>query len=100
MPPTTPPVSFIVTIDGPAGARGRIVAEGRDTGTVVFPHAQAKFFLTAPAEERARRRTRELAATGRPSDLATVMREMELRDARDSSRAVAPLRKADDAVEI
>jgi len=82
------------------GARGRIVAEGRDTGTVVFPHAQAKFFLTAPAEERARRRTRELAAAGRPSDLATVMREMELRDARDSSRAVAPLRKADDAVEI
>jgi CMP/dCMP kinase len=66
----------------------------------VFPHAQAKFFLTAPPEERARRRTRELAAAGRPADPAVVLREMELRDARDSSRAFAPLKKADDALEI
>jgi cytidylate kinase len=81
-------------------ARDRVVAEGRDTGTVVFPNAGAKFFLTAPAEERARRRSRELAAAGRPVDTATVQREIELRDARDSSRAFAPLRKAEDAVEI
>jgi cytidylate kinase len=81
-------------------ARDRVVAEGRDTGTVVFPNAEAKFFLTAPPEERARRRSRELAAAGRPVDQATVQREMELRDARDSSRAFAPLKKAADALEI
>jgi cytidylate kinase len=81
-------------------AKDRVVAEGRDTGTVVFPNAEAKFFLTAPPEERARRRSRELAAAGRPVDQATVQREMELRDARDSSRAFAPLKKAEDALEI
>jgi cytidylate kinase len=81
-------------------ARDKVVAEGRDTGTVVFPQAGAKFFLTAPPEERARRRSRELAAAGRQVDQATVQREIELRDARDSSRAFAPLRKAEDAVEI
>jgi cytidylate kinase len=82
------------------GARGRIVAEGRDTGTVVFPNAPAKFFLTAPVEVRADRRTRELRAAGQVVDPAEVLREMELRDARDRGRAVSPLRKADDAVEI
>jgi cytidylate kinase len=82
------------------GERGRIVAEGRDTGTVVFPAAPAKFFLTAPAQVRADRRTRELQAAGRQVDPAEVLREMELRDARDRSRPVSPLRKADDAVEI
>jgi CMP/dCMP kinase len=82
------------------GARGRIVAEGRDTGTVVFPTAPAKFFLTAPVEVRAERRTRELRAAGQQVDPAEVMREMELRDARDRGRAVSPLRKADDALEI
>jgi cytidylate kinase len=82
------------------GGRGRVVAEGRDTGTVVFPDAAAKFFLTAPAEERARRRARELEATGRPADPATVLHEMEVRDQRDSTRAVAPLKQAADAVAI
>jgi CMP/dCMP kinase len=82
------------------GVRGRIVAEGRDTGTVVFPSAPAKFFLTAPVAVRAERRTRELRAAGRQVDPAEVQREMELRDERDRTRAVSPLRKADDAVEI
>ncbi len=82
------------------GARGRIVAEGRDTGTVVFPTAGAKFFLTAPVQVRADRRTRELRAAGQTVDPAQVMREMELRDERDRTRAVSPLRKADDALEI
>jgi CMP/dCMP kinase len=82
------------------GARGRIVAEGRDTGTVVFPSAPAKFFLTAPALVRAERRTRELQAAGRLVDPAEVLREMELRDERDRTRAASPLLKADDAVEI
>ena len=82
------------------GASGRVVAEGRDMGTVVFPEARAKFFLTAPIEERARRRAMELAASGRPQDFDLVLAEMRLRDQRDSTRAIAPLRRADDAIEI
>jgi len=82
------------------GASGRVVAEGRDMGTVVFPDARAKFFLTAPVEERARRRTSELAEKKRPQDFDVVLAEMLLRDQRDSTRAVAPLRRAEDAIEI
>ncbi len=82
------------------GAQGQVVAEGRDTGTVVFPDAGAKFFLTATPEERARRRTVELQAAGRVADFATVLAEIQQRDERDSNRAAAPLRKADDAVQI
>jgi len=81
-------------------ANGRIVAEGRDMGTVVFPNARAKFFLTAPIEERARRRTLELAEKGRPQEFEVVLAEMRLRDQRDTTRTVAPLRPADDAIEI
>jgi cytidylate kinase len=81
-------------------ASGSIVAEGRDTGTVVFPDAAAKFFLTASPEERARRRSEELAAAGRPADPAAVLQDIVERDQRDSSRAVAPLRRAEDAIEI
>jgi cytidylate kinase len=81
-------------------ATGHIVAEGRDTGTVVFPDAAAKFFLTASPEERARRRTAELAAAGRPVESAAVLQEILERDQRDSTRAAAPLRRADDAIEI
>jgi CMP/dCMP kinase len=82
------------------GAAGGVVAEGRDVGTVVFPAAEAKFFLTASAEERARRRTAELRAAGRAADEKTVLAEMVERDQRDSTRAAAPLRKADDAIEV
>jgi cytidylate kinase len=82
------------------GASGRVVAEGRDMGTVVFPDARAKFFLTAPIEERARRRAAELAASGRPQDFDVVLAEMRLRDQRDSTRAIAQLRRAEDAIEI
>jgi cytidylate kinase len=82
------------------GATGRVVAEGRDMGTVVFPQAGAKFFLTASPDERARRRTLELTSAGRAADHAEVLREMMARDQRDSTRAAAPLRRADDAVEI
>jgi cytidylate kinase len=80
------------------GADGGVVVEGRDVGTVVFPSAEAKFFLTASAEERARRRTAELRAAGRPVDEAATLAEIRARDERDSSRAAAPLRQADDAV--
>jgi len=82
------------------GSGGGVVVEGRDIGTVVFPGAQAKFFLTATADERARRRVAELKAAGRPADLAQTRAEILARDERDSSRATAPLRQAPDAVEI
>jgi len=82
------------------GAAGDVVVEGRDIGTVVFPDAGAKFFLTASTVERARRRVAELAAAGRPADAATTRAEIVARDERDSTRAAAPLRKADDAMEI
>jgi cytidylate kinase len=77
-----------------------IVAEGRDMGTVVFPDAGAKFFLTASPQERARRRSQELVAAGRPADPAVVLQDILERDERDSTRAVAPLRRAEDAIEI
>jgi cytidylate kinase len=73
------------------------VLEGRDIGTVVFPDADAKFFLTADPEERARRRHAELAARGDPSTLEEVLADQQKRDRDDSSRAVAPLRPAADA---
>ena len=76
------------------------MVEGRDIGTVVFPRAQAKFFLTASADERARRRVAELRAAGRPAELETTRAELVARDERDSTRAAAPLRRADDALEI
>jgi len=82
------------------GSAGGVVVEGRDIGTVVFPDAQAKFFLTATADERARRRVAELRAAGRPADLAQTKAEILARDGRDSTRATAPLRRAPDAVEI
>ena len=82
------------------GQHGRVVAEGRDIGTVVFPNAEIKIFLDASAEERARRRHAELRAAGRPADLSETLREMEERDKRDSERDLAPLRMADDALRI
>jgi cytidylate kinase len=77
-------------------AAGGCVAEGRDMGTVVFPDARDKFFLTASLEARARRRHAELAVSG--VELAEVQREVERRDLRDQSRAEAPLVQAADAV--
>jgi cytidylate kinase len=82
------------------GADGGVVVEGRDIGTVVFPAASAKFFLTAAPEERARRRALELRTLGRPADEAAVLAEILARDHRDMNRATAPLKKAADAIEI
>jgi cytidylate kinase len=76
-------------------AGGKYVAEGRDIGTVVAPDAEVKVFLTASAEERARRRAEQ---EGRP--VAEVLAEQRERDARDESREHSPLRAADDAVEV
>lgn len=76
------------------------VLDGRDIGTVICPDADVKLFVTASAEVRARRRTDELAAKGRAVDYERILAEVRDRDLRDSSRAVAPLRPADDAVVI
>jgi len=79
-------------------AGGGVVVEGRDTGTVVFPHADAKFFLTATEEERARRRVAELGQSGAPVDYENTLREIRERDQRDASRDVAPMIPAQDAL--
>ncbi len=76
------------------------VLDGRDIGTVVFPEAPVKLFVTASAEERARRRHAEMAARGAAPPLTEVAAEMAARDARDSARDVAPLRPAADAVTL
>ncbi len=77
-----------------------LVVEGRDIGTVVFPDAALKVFLTATPEARAERRHRQNLAAGRPSDLAQVLDSVNRRDHLDSTRAVSPLRAADDAVQV
>lgn len=82
------------------GREGGVVLEGRDIGTVVFPDAEVKVFLTATPEERARRRTEELRARGVAADYAQTLAEVVARDTQDSSRAIAPLRCADDAVTV
>jgi CMP/dCMP kinase len=82
------------------GAAGGVVVEGRDIGTVVFPEAEAKFYLTATIDERARRRTADLRAQGRSTDEHAVLLDIVARDLRDTTRPVAPLRPADDAIEI
>jgi CMP/dCMP kinase len=80
------------------GEQGKVVLEGRDIGTVVFPDAEVKVFLTASDEARAKRRHSELTKAGHDSSLAEVLSDIRERDTRDSERAVAPLRPADDAV--
>lgn len=82
------------------GAGGGVVVEGRDTGTVVFPGAQAKFFLTASAEVRARRRHDELVESGAEVSYDQVLSDQRERDRRDSDRAIAPLVQAPDAVVV
>ncbi|HEV2622181.1 MAG TPA: (d)CMP kinase [Frateuria sp.] len=75
-----------------------LVADGRDMGTVIFPDAPFKVFLTASAAERAKRRYKQLKEKGLNVTLGALQREIEARDERDASRAVAPLRPAEDAV--
>jgi CMP/dCMP kinase len=83
-----------------AGASGGVVVEGRDIGTVVFPAAEAKFFLTASPEVRARRRFEELTARGAAVTLEETLEETLRRDLADTERKVAPLRKAEDAIVV
>ena len=81
-------------------ATGGVVLEGRDTGTVVCPDAELKFYLDASLEERAHRRQLELRARGVEVDTETARADIAARDAQDSSRALAPLRRASDAIEV
>lgn len=77
-----------------------LVAEGRDMGTIVFPDARLKIFLTASAEARAQRRYKQLIEKGLSANIQSLLRDIRERDARDSARAAAPLKPAEDAIEI
>ena len=80
------------------GQGGGVVMDGRDIGTVVFPHAELKIFVTASAEVRAQRRYDELQAKGMPADYADILKNVQERDYIDSHREVSPLRQAPDAI--
>ncbi|MBQ0049324.1 MAG: (d)CMP kinase [Bacteroidales bacterium] len=80
------------------GQGGGVVMDGRDIGTTVFPHAELKIFVTATAEVRAQRRYDELTAKGEVCNFEEILRNVQERDHIDSTRAVSPLRKADDAI--
>lgn len=80
------------------GEIGGVLMDGRDIGTVVFPHAQLKIFLTASVEERARRRYKEMVEKGQQVELAQLQEDIAARDKQDSERAISPLRQAEDAL--
>ena len=90
----------LVRLQQRLGQGGGVVLEGRDIGTVVFPQAEVKFFLTASAAERGRRRWAELQARGVDVDLPQTIAEVEARDVADSNRLHAPLKRAADAINI
>jgi CMP/dCMP kinase len=90
----------LLALQRQAGEAGGVVLEGRDIGTVVFPDAEAKFFLTASAEVRAQRRHAELVAKGQSVTYEETLADVKRRDAQDEGRDVAPLRKAETATLI
>ena len=94
-----PPVrTFLLDLQRDIAARNNVIMDGRDVGTVILPNADVKIFLTADASVRAARRVGELAEKGIKADFDTVLQEVLQRDHNDSTRAVAPLKQADDAV--
>ncbi len=102
---TTSPIADSPVVRGRLGemqraiaAGRRMVCEGRDQGTIVFPDAFCKFFLSAAVEERARRRQAQMAKRGETVDLAALLPAIEARDRRDADRELAPMRQAADAV--
>ena len=96
-----PVVRDVLTeIQRECGVNGRIVAEGRDTGTVVFPNAAYKFFLDAKPEERARRRVEQLQKNGVAASLQEILALTLERDKNDRERSIAPLKQAEDALLI
>ena len=90
----------LVQLQRRAAGEDNLVTEGRDQGTVVFPKAECKIYLTASPEERARRRAEELTARGEPSSVAEVLRRQNQRDERDAARSVGPMVAAADAIEV
>ncbi len=90
----------LLTLQRELGNQGGVVMDGRDIGTVVFPDAEVKFFLDASVEERGKRRWLELKAKGMDVDRARIEKEIAERDQQDSGRAIAPLKKAEDAILI
>ncbi len=90
----------LVELQRELGERGGIVMDGRDIGTVVFPDAGLKIFMTASPAVRAKRRYLELVEKGLPADITAVEKNINERDRIDSSREISPLRKADDATEL
>lgn len=90
----------MVELQRKMGARGGVILDGRDIGTFVFPHADLKFFLTASPEVRAHRRWLELQKKGISATLPEVLEELLQRDKNDAGRALAPLAKAADAIEV
>ena len=92
--------AFLFDLQRKIAEENNIIMDGRDIGTVVLPHAQVKIFLTASAEERARRRFLELREKGQEVSYDALLDEIKERDHNDSTRAIAPLRRAEDAVLI
>lgn len=92
--------AFLLGIQQAAGRKGDLVAEGRDTGTIVFPKARVKIFLTAELDERARRRLADLLPQNPSLTLEQVRQDMDGRDQRDRSRSAAPLAPAADALVV
>ncbi len=90
----------LVTLQRRMGSIGACVCEGRDIGTVVFPEAPLKVFMVASVEIRAERRLKELNAAGVEKTIDDLIKEIEERDHKDSTREISPLKKADDAVEL
>jgi len=90
----------MVELQRQAGADGGIVMDGRDIGTVVFPEADLKIFVTADATIRAQRRFDELLLKGQPEDFDEILKNIEKRDLLDQTREVSPLRRASDAIEM
>ncbi|WP_375558786.1 (d)CMP kinase [Bernardetia sp. OM2101] len=91
---------FLVAQQRLMGEKKRIVMDGRDIGTVVFPQAELKVFMTAQVPTRALRRQKELEGLGQQVELSEIINNLEKRDLIDSTREESPLRKADDAIEI
>lgn len=89
---------FLLDTQRRLAREGDVIMDGRDIGTVVLPHADIKIFLTATPEDRAGRRYRELLDRGMQADYATILEDVKTRDHNDSTRAVAPLQQAADAV--
>src|SRR5699024_704738 len=91
---------FLLELQRSIAASNNIVMDGRDIGTVILPNANVKIFMTASAEVRAKRRYNELAEKGEDVSYETVLREINQRDYNDTHRDIAPLKKADDAIEL